>query len=77
MRIVRNLRTSAYFNAKTNPESETPVLGREKTKTSTESKIPNPPNTKMNPDSQNLQECIVLLKLHTFSYEKAEQRTIG
>ena len=29
MQIVRNLRTFAYFNAKTNPKTETPVLGRE------------------------------------------------
>ena len=44
MPIVRNLRTFAYFNAKTNPE--TLVVEREKTQAKTESKSPqSPPNT--------------------------------
>ena len=37
--------TFLYFIAKTDPETETPVLGYEKTKTDTESNIPQPPNT--------------------------------
>ena len=34
-----------FFNAKTNPETETPVLGRENMETETEFKILQPPNT--------------------------------
>ena len=43
MRIVRTFPIFAYFNTKTDPETE--VLGREKTET--EVKIPQPPNTKI------------------------------
>ena len=43
MWIARNFPIFAYFNAKTNPETE--VLGREKTET--EVKIPQQPNTKI------------------------------
>ena len=44
MRVVRNFPffRISIFNAKTNPE--TPILGREKTKT--EFKIPQPPNAR-------------------------------
>ena len=43
MRIAGIFPIFAYFNAKTNPETKTPVLGHEKTET--KFKIPQPPNT--------------------------------
>ena len=43
MRIARTFLIFVYFSAKTDPETETEVLGREKTET--EFKIPQPPNT--------------------------------
>ena len=43
MRIVQTFSIFVYFRAKTDPETE--VLGREKTETKTEFKIPQPPNT--------------------------------
>ena len=45
MRITWTLRIFTYFSAKTNPETETSVLGCGKTETNTEFKIPQPPNT--------------------------------
>ena len=45
MRIARTLKIFVYFSAKINLETETLVLGREKTKTETKFKIPQPPNT--------------------------------
>ena len=45
--MARTLRIFAHFNAKTNPETETSVLGREKTETATEFKIPQRPNTSL------------------------------
>ena len=46
MRIARTFLIFVYFSAKTDPETETEVLGRAKTETETEFKIPQPPNTK-------------------------------
>ena len=43
MRIAGTFPTFVYFGAKTDPETE--FLGREKTVTKTEFKIPHPPNT--------------------------------
>ena len=43
MRIVGTFLIFVYFSAKTDPETETEVLGRAKTET--EFKIPQPPNT--------------------------------
>ena len=43
MRIERTLQIFVYFNTKTNPETETLVLGREKNETYTKSKISNRP----------------------------------
>ena len=40
-----DLRIFVHFNVKTNPETETSGLGREKTETATEFKIPQLPNT--------------------------------
>ena len=48
MRIVRTFSIFVYFSAKTDPETETEVLGHEKTETVTELKIPQPPNTNDN-----------------------------
>ena len=45
MRITRTLRIFTYFSAKTNPETKTSVLGREKTETDTKLKIPQAYNT--------------------------------
>ena len=41
-----------YFSAKTDPETETEVLGRAKTET--EFKIPQPPNTSTNTKNQTI-----------------------
>ena len=46
MQIARILRILMYFSVKTNSETETSVLGHEKTKTDTKFKIPQPSNTK-------------------------------
>ena len=43
LRIAQTFPIFAYFNANTNPETETSVLGREKTETKL--KISQPPNT--------------------------------
>ena len=45
MLIAWTFRIFVYFSAKTDPETETEVLGREKTET--EVKIPQQPNTKI------------------------------
>ena len=45
MQVGRTFPFFAYFNVKTNPETETPVLGHEKTVTETKFKIPQPSNT--------------------------------
>ena len=43
--IARTFPIFAYFKAKTNPDAETSVLGREKTETAAAFKIPQPTNT--------------------------------
>ena len=45
MQIARTFPIFVYFSAKTYPQTKTEVLGREKTETETEFKIPQPPNT--------------------------------
>ena len=54
MWITRTFPIFAYFSAKTNPKTETSVLGREKTETEFKFKIAQPPKTSRNvpiPDS--------------------------
>ena len=52
MRITQTFQIFVYFSAKTDPETETKVLGRETTET--KFKIPQPSNTKTNPETKTL-----------------------
>ena len=62
VRITHTFPIFVYFSAKTDPETETKVLGREKTET--ELKIPQPPNTiKHRSDTKTPFESVTFYRL--------------